>query len=293
MKKFLILILQFGIVGTLRCLAQVDLPSCQLEELTSAEYTSAVQFAKNTCIIPLGILEKHGPHLPLATDLITAREIAIRAAKQEYSLVFPSYYFGQIFEAKHQPGVIAYSYDLIIQLLQETCDELARNGISKIILLNGHGGNNNFLHYFCQLQLEKRKDYAVILFEPVESQGYLKKIDSLMVTPMDWHAGELETSVMECIRPDLVHKELAGSESGIDQARLDSLPYGYAGIWWYAKFPNHYAGDGSKVNRDLGELYLKNQTDQLVELIRYLKKSDKILDLQNEFYLRSENPLLK
>ncbi len=264
-----------------------------MDELTSPEFVAAVKASGGTCVIPMGIIEKHGPHLPLATDLIAARYAAQKAAEKEYTIIFPPFYFGQIFEAKHQPGTIAYSHDLIFDLLQETCDELSRNGIKKIILMSGHGGNNNFLHYFCQVQLEKKRDYAVILFEPKESEVYLKKLDELMKTPLDWHAGEVESSMIYVIRPDLVYTEKASEESGADMARLDSLPFGYSGIWWYSKFPNHYAGDGSVISPVVGEFYINTAVDQLVELIKYLKEDNTILDLQKEFYQRSENPLNK
>src|SRR5438445_11984174 len=60
----------------------------------------------------------------------------------------------------------------------------------------------------------------------------------------DMHAGESETSMSMIARPDLVHLDRAAQESGADQARL-KLPEGlYTGIWWYARFPNHYAGEG-------------------------------------------------
>jgi len=292
MKNKFITLHVFAFLFAVTIHAQKQRPSFLMEELTAAEFSIALKTSASTCIIPMGILEKHGPHLPLSTDLLTAREIAKRSVSEEYCLIFPPYYFGQIFEAKHQPGTFAYSRELIFNLLQETCDELARNGMNKIILLNGHGGNNNFLHYFCQVQLEQKKNYAVILFEPAEGEEYLRKIDSLMTSPMDWHAGELESSVVQVIRPDLVYTEKAAEESGGDMARLDSMPYAYTGIWWYAKFPNHYAGDGRKVNPLIGELYINNQVMQLVELIRYLKKSDRVLELQNEYYLRSENPII-
>ena len=89
----------------------------QYEELTAPQIVEAVAKSGGVCIIPMGILEKHGPHLPVGTDLLSIREVALRAAKQEYAVVFPDYYCGQIFEAKHQPGAIAYSTDLIWKLL--------------------------------------------------------------------------------------------------------------------------------------------------------------------------------
>src|ERR1700716_3931251 len=119
-----------------------------------------------------------------------ARYAALHAAEQQYAVVFPEYYFGQISEARHEPGTIAYSRDLQLALLQATTDEMARNGCKKILILNGHGGNDSLLAYFSQSQLDKPLDYFVYLFgeRSPQSGGPKKK------TTIDMHAGESETS---------------------------------------------------------------------------------------------------
>src|SRR5271155_4561949 len=94
--------------------------SVKWEELTSADFREAITQAQGTCLLPFGILEKPGPHLPLGTDLLDVRYAALHAAEQNYAVVFPEYYFGQIFEAKHEAGTIAYSRELQLALLQET-----------------------------------------------------------------------------------------------------------------------------------------------------------------------------
>ena len=223
------------------------------EELTAPQFVDAVAASGGVCMIPLGILEKHGPHLALGTDLINCREVALRAARNEYCVVFPEYYFGQIFEARHQPGTIAYSNNLIWTMLQETCDELARNGFKKIVLVNGHGGNESFLPYFCQSQLSTPRDYFVALFSPEPDSAVEERARKLRKTTTGGHADEVETSMLLAHRPELVHLDRAAAESGEDLQRLDGLPYLYTGIWWYARYPNHYAGDGSNGNRELGE----------------------------------------
>ena len=263
----------------------------KMEELTSPQFVSAVAKSGGVCVIPLGIMEKHGPHLPIGTDLFEAREVAFTAAKKEYAVVFPPYFTGQIFEAKHQPGAMAYSTDLMWKMLDETCAELSRNGLKKIILLNGHGGNNSFVQFFCQAQLATPKDYIVVLFQPSPDESSQKAINALKKTKYDGHAGEEETSMMYVIRPDLVHADVAKSQSGEDQARLKDLPYGYTGIWWYARFPNHYAGDGSQYSKELGELLIKSDADQLAELISYLKKNNTIETLTKEFNSKAIAPV--
>jgi len=128
--------------------------SVKWEELTAGDFRETIVKAQGTCLLPFGILEKHGPHLPLGTDLLNVRYVSEHAANEEYAIVFPEYYAGQIFEAKHEPGTIAYSPELQLMLLQETTDEMARNGCKKVVIVNGHGGNEHRLPYFVQSQLQ-------------------------------------------------------------------------------------------------------------------------------------------
>jgi creatinine amidohydrolase len=261
------------------------------EELSAPDFVQAIARSGGTCIVPLGILEKHGAHLPLGTDLIDCREVALRAAAAEYAVVFPPYFIGQIFEAKHQPGTIAYGSRMMLDLLQQTCDELARNGFKKIVLLNGHGGNDAFLHFFCQAQLETRRDYVVYLFEPSEDEATRTKLDKMRKTTIDGHAGEEETSVMLAHRPELVRLDRAGDESGADQKRLTGLKNAYTGIWWYAAQPNHYRGDGRPATVAFGEALLEAETAALVEMVRSVKKDTVTAELQRTFFDQADRPL--
>ena len=257
------------------------------EELTAEDFTKALEKSRGTCLLPFGILEKHGPHLPLGTDLINVRYASEHAAEQEYALIFPQYYFGQIFEARHEPGTIAYSAKMQLELLQETTDEMARNGCKKILIVNGHGGNNNLLPYFAQSQLATPKDYVVYIWMRDQYPPGRPATKSTV----DMHAGESETAHVMISRPDLVHMDRAKDESGADLNRLD-LPEGvYTGIWWYAKFPNHYAGDGSVATRELGEFDMKAWADDVANSIRAIKSDEVSPRLQREFFEQSQKPI--
>ena len=83
----------------------------------------AVEISGGVCIIPIGVYEKHATHPPLGADMHDVRAVASRAAEKEYAIVFPTYYFSQINEARSQPGTIAYSHDLIWKVLDETWRE--------------------------------------------------------------------------------------------------------------------------------------------------------------------------
>jgi creatinine amidohydrolase len=261
--------------------------SVHWEELTAADFREGIHRSQGTCLLPFGILEKHGPHLPLGTDLLDVRYAALHAAEQEYAVVFPEYYFGQIAEASHEPGTVAYSREMQLALLQETTDEMARNGCKKVIIVNGHGGNESLLPYFAQTQLDKPHDYVVYVFDrrSPETGGPQKK------SSIDMHAGESETSKMMIARPDTVHIDRANRESGADQHRLNLPEDVYTGIWWYARFPNHYSGDGSAATQELGKFQMDWWIDAVVKTIRAVKADDMSLKLQNEFYEKSKHPL--
>jgi creatinine amidohydrolase len=258
------------------------------EELTAPDFVQAIHQAQGVCVLPFGILEKHGPHLPLGTDLIDVRFAVMNAVQQEYAVVFPEYYFGQIFEAQQQPGTVAYSLSTQLTLLQETVKEMARNGCAKIVIVNGHGGNEYLLPLFAQAQLATPRDYVVYVFglpnKSVPGRPALK-------TKMDMHAGEQETSSMLAARPDLVHMDRADSESGADQNRVQLPNSVYTGIWWYAKFPEHYAGVGSAASKELGEFDQKIWSREIAEALRAIKADDASLKLQKEFFEKSQHPL--
>lgn len=288
MKRIIALVV--AISGTMSLLAQT-LP-VKWEELSAIEFSDAVKQSSKVAIVPMGVLEKHGPQLPLGTDVYTARELSIRAAEKEYAVVFPWYYFGQINEAKHQPGTLSYSHELLWMMLQETLDEIHRNGFDKIILISGHGGNKAFLEYFCQSQLSEPRGYSVYWYQQRWDPEILKKAEALSThDPNEQHAGNRETSMVKAIVPEHVHTERANSQDATDRNRLSNLNSIYTGIWWYAKYPNHYAGDGSKATQEAGELFLESTSEAFAKVIRSVKEDKNVPELMNQFFKDAANPL--
>jgi creatinine amidohydrolase len=261
------------------------------EELTAADFVAALQQANGVCVLPFGIIEKHGPSGPLGTDLLNVRFSTFEAVKQEYAVVFPEYYFGQIFEAKQQPGTIAYSTRLQLDLLQETTSEMARNGCKKIAIVNGHGGNTNLLQFFAQTTLDSPKDYVVYVIgmgpggTPPPPEAAPSK------TGVDGHAGESEISTVMASRPDLAHPERAGQQSGANLNRLDVPASVYTGIWWYARYPNHYQGDAAGSTAARGRALVKMRADVIANAIRAIKADQVAPRLQKEFFDASQHPV--
>jgi creatinine amidohydrolase len=266
--------------------APQDLPA-RWDELTASDWPKAIERSAATCILPIGILEKHGPHAPIGSDLIHVREWAARATQREYAVVFPDYFYGQIYEARHQPGTFALPPRLVLEMLESTCAEIGRNGFKKIVIVNGHGGNPNLLRYFIQSQLGQRHDYVVYFFDPAPDPAVDEQVKKLRKSDPagDQHAGERETSTLLYLRPDLVQMDRATAESGANQKRL-MLPDLYTAIWWYASYPNHYAGEGGKATAELGRVLTEARIDALVRALKTVKADQSAPALQKEFFDR-------
>ena len=259
------------------------------EEFTAPDFACAVRQAKGVCVVPVSVIEKHGDHLPLGTDMFAGTEIACRAARREGAIVFPPYYFGHIPEARHVPGTIAIQSPLMVNLLENICDEIARNGLKKIVLLSAHGGNA-FLRPFAKSMLDRERDYTVYL---VDLMHYTHAKDprwtKIMETSFDAHGGEGETSWIMAICPELVKK--AKGNKGQPMKRLAHLPSLYTAIDWYADYPTHYAGDARPSTVEKGELLLKIRSENLAERIRAIRKDTVTPRLLKEFYARAKKPI--
>jgi creatinine amidohydrolase len=286
MKKWIVAVVALVLSSVTVSVRAQEIPA-RWDELVASDWPIALEKSAKTAVLPIGILEKHGPHGPIGSDLIQVPEIAARATKSEYAVVFPDYFYGQIYEARHQPGTFALPSRLIWELLDATCEEIARNGFTKIVIVNGHGGNPNFLRFFVQSQLERRRDYVVFLHEPAPDPALTETVNRMRKSDPagDQHAGERETATLLYLRPDLVKMDRATAESGANQQRL-SVPDLYTAIWWYARYPNHYAGQGAVATRELGQLLSEDRVQALIRSLRTVKADTTTLALQKEFFDR-------
>ena len=257
------------------------------EELTAPEFEKAVAECGGVCILPTGVIEKHGDHVPLGMDAINAHEVAERAAAVEPVMVFPFYYFGQNTHAKCEPGAIAIRFELLHPLLESVCDEIARNGFRKIIFYNCHGGNLNLLNYFCEKMLDREKTYMVYQYSPFLGR---ERDKSIFEAEVDGHGGEFETSVMMAERPELVKGQPA--DYGMPLKR--EAPFRKTGAvtptWWYADYPGMLCADRTICSAEKGERFLAQELEGLIELIRLVKRDDTPLKLYREFMDRCARP---
>jgi len=264
------------------------------EELTGDRFAEAVQECEGVCLIALSVVERHGHHLPLGTDMYEGRGILERVAQLEPVILFPDYIFTQIPEARHLPGTISIDGELMIKLLDNVCREIARNGLKKIVLVNAHGGNFGLVALYNMLQLYTPRDYVVYLVNPFMAL-MSGQVEAPWPRDADGHAGPGETSMMLALRPDLVYMDrVPTDDEGKARNRLQALREAgvQTGIWWYADHPTHYAGNASFATAAAGAQFLDVMAAAVVRAVRAIKADTEAKRLQDEFYARSLAPAL-
>ena len=222
----------------------------QWENLTSLDFQNAVKVCKGVGIIPIGVIEAHGPHLPLGSDAFAAHYTACRASEQEECIVYPFYPYGINHESAHLPGAVVIKRDVVLALLENICDEMARQGLTKIILFSGHGGNRFMLPLFVQTLVEKDKPY-VAYYASIHT-----KKDDVLETIETGHACESETSTLLHIHESLVKMNQIPPQTFSSLKRNQPLIEvgAYSPMDWYAMYPHMYVGDASKATGEKGRL---------------------------------------
>jgi creatinine amidohydrolase len=259
----------------------------QWEELTAPEFAAAVQ-ETGVCVIALGVLEKHSEHLPLGTDYLLGHKIACLAAEKESAVVFPPFYFGQIYEARCFPGTVTIRPTLLLELIQGVFDEIGRNGFKKIIAFSAHGGNSHLLSFLAQCALWEEKPYALYIPTQHLTPERRKEWEALQETTYGGHACEWETSGVLGTYPHLVRKDKIPAQPGAPLNRMAHLPPTHTGIWWYSNHPEHYAGDARPATEEKGQVLVRLEVDTLAEYIAAVKADHVVPALTGEFFRRVE-----
>jgi len=259
----------------------------QWEQLTAPDFAAAVR-ETGVCILPMGVLEKHSEHLPLGTDYLNSHAIACLAAQKEAAVVFPPFYFGQIYEARCFPGAVTLRPALLLDLVQSIFDEIGRNGLRKIIIYNGHGGNTNFVRFLAQCTLWEEKPYSLYL--PVDrlTPERAKRWQEICETSEHGHACECETSISLANHPHLVKMDAVPERPGSALKRQRHLP-AFTGITWYSDYPEHYAGDARPASEEKGLALRQLLVDTLAEFIAAVKADQVVPALNSEFFQRARS----
>jgi len=280
------------------------------ERLREEEFKNAIKESGGLCVVPIGCLEKHGQHQPTGTDLYIARTILEEAAKTEPVMIFPTpHWVGDVagyHSGTRNPsgghGGIGLSPMRLFQLLEELCDEIARNGFTKICLFSAHGGNAWLLPQFLKRQAEKKKSYATLYYtcddnvDAIIPEKFLNNILSRkeefpMITEEDieilkgWlfagygfgggHANFVENAQLMVRHKDLIAPDRYDALSGLSTHKADYLYSKGIRSVRSGNYPNSYSGyapHGS--NERIGQAMIKLDAERAVKALRAIKEDD-------------------
>lgn len=283
------------------------------ERLREEEFPGAIEASGGLCVVPIGCLEKHGQHQPTGTDLYIARTILEEAAKTEEVVIFPTpHWVGDVagyHASARNPsaghGGIGLNPMTLLQLLEELCDEIARNGFTKICLFSAHGGNAWILPQFLRRQAEKKKQYATLYYtiddnvDAIIPENLLNTVlrraeEFPMITPEDieilkqWqfagygfgggHANFVENAQLMVRHKDLIAPDRYDALSGLSNHKADYLYSKGIRSVRSGNYPNSYSGYAPHgCNERIGQAMIKLDAERAVKALRAIKEDSSCL----------------
>jgi len=206
---------------------------------------------KQIAIIPVGSIEQHGPHLPISTDSDIVTEIASKLSDRVKGILLPTISYG--ISDEHFPFFnLSIKKSTLSRILEDVCESLIKNGISKIVIINGHYGNLDSLRNFERKQKTRRK---------IKIFSYWKYMDR----EFD-HAGNVETSIMLAISKNVDMKK---AKKGFQTDGMSKQEISKINKLAQKSFPkvtgNGVWGDPTKSSARLGRKIIKEVVDNLVK----------------------------
>jgi creatinine amidohydrolase len=251
-----------------------------LESLTGPEATDQLQGA--TVLLPIGAIEQHGPHLPLSTDYVIAAEAARAVVTQlgdELDLfVLPPLAFSKSNEHAWSAGTMWLSNDTMSRVLDDIARCVAFSGASRLVFLNGHGGNSTLLNVACR-EARLAHDLLTFLIHPFLPPAYSPpqpESSGSGELGMGIHGGLDETAVMLHLASETV--DMAKAERNVPEWLADNEHVKFGGTvqfgWLSNDFgPSGHIGDPTEATAEYGaELFnsaVKVLCDQLREICSF------------------------
>lgn len=165
--------------------------------------TDVAEHAPQVAILPIGSFEQHGPFLPLSTDAIVATAIADAVAAQHNVLVLPPVTVSCSHEHAGWPGTVSISHLTLSAIIDDLRASLASSGITKLVLVNGHGGNYVLSNIVQTANAAEPRSMSLF---PTRTDWDVARAAAKLETDAhrDMHAGELEVSILLHVQPHLV-----------------------------------------------------------------------------------------
>jgi len=206
---------------------------------------------KQIAIIPVGSIEQHGPHLPISTDSDIVTEISLQLSDKINGVLLPTINYG--ISDEHFPFFnLSIKKSTLSRILEDICESLIKNGISRILIINGHYGNLDSLKSFERKQKNNQK---------IRVFSYWKYMDR----EFD-HAGNVETSIMLAISKKV---NMRKAKKGFQTDGMSKKEISKINKLAQKSFPkvtgNGVWGDPTKSSATLGRKIIKEVVNNLVK----------------------------
>lgn len=243
--------------------------------LHESTYLDLQKYRPNVAVLPWGATEAHNRHLPHGTDVIEATALAERAAQLSHEagarvIVLPTIPFGNNEQQLDQMATISFRTSTALAVLTDVARSLSMQGIDRLVVLNGHGGNE-----FKPLIRDVQKQFGMLIVLINFFQIRSEILANIFTEPGD-HAGEMETSLILHLRPDWVNMDEAGTGSRNPFA-IEGL--GQGGVWtprpWSATHADTGAGNPAQASAEKGHRYFDVISTEISRVLFSLSKAKK------------------
>jgi creatinine amidohydrolase len=235
----------------------------RLAELSMEEFAEAVRQGR-WLLLPLGVVEEHGPHLPLGADFLYAEYVCHAVAERVNGLVAPGLPYGICRTMRNFPGTISLSPPTLTALVREILSEYIRQGARKLALITGHaeGSQVEAMREATLPLVNADPNLTVLVIGPYAFLDPIRREAGLEAT--DGHAGSIETSEMLVVAEHLVRMDRIPRVTRPRLSRFQVMAHPET------EYPTGVRGDTSKVSRALGERALSHTVAEIVRLLQNL-----------------------
>jgi creatinine amidohydrolase len=231
-----------------------------LDDLSTKEFEERVD-GDTVVILPLGVIEEHGDHLPLSTDSLQCEYVVEELAKRTGALIAPPIRYGVCNTTRNFPGTVSIGFWTLRSLVYDVLSELARNGIKNVVIVSGHAGSSHLaavkLASKDVVDEEEMKVLALSDYEIIYDKGIAGKDEG--------HSGWVETSRVMAIRPDLI--------KGEGKRGVNKIPR-YMVLRHPEKHWEGVTGDPSRATKEKGEELNEMVIEEMVKMIEDMRRME-------------------
>ncbi|RMG73730.1 MAG: creatininase family protein [Nitrospirae bacterium] len=234
-----------------------------IEEMTMEEFKRGLRKTK-TILIPFGTVEEHGRHLPLSTDTMVAVEALRRVAEKLKVFIAPPLHYGVCTSTRQHPGTITIKPSTLRALTRDIVVDCYKKGLRNFVLVTGHGGglHINAMKEVAEELVEELKGIRMAVVCPYNLLW--TELSEIAETENDSHAGEIETSLVLAIKPELVKGRSKEEYPSFPKPLVvkDKLKYWPGGVW----------GNPKKATPEKGERVFELIVDRLISVIKEVER---------------------